>query len=84
METEASLQCLQEPSTGPYSDSDESSPHPPPRFPKVNFNIIFHLRLHLSGNSSFQVFEPNYNTSSSSLPCVLQVLSIKSSLIWSP
>jgi hypothetical protein len=32
MEPEGSLPCLQEPATGPYPESDQSSPHPPTLF----------------------------------------------------
>jgi hypothetical protein len=28
MEHEGSLPCLQEPATGPYTESEESNPHP--------------------------------------------------------
>jgi hypothetical protein len=39
MEPESSLPCSQEPSTGPYPESDQSSPyHPNPS--KIHFNII--------------------------------------------
>jgi hypothetical protein len=41
MEPESSLQCPQEPVTGPYPVSDESSPQLPPSFRKIHFNIIF-------------------------------------------
>jgi len=39
MEPESLLPCLQQPTTGPYPDTDESSPHPYTLF-KVHFNII--------------------------------------------
>jgi len=33
----------------------------PPYFPKIHFNIIFHLRQYPSSGSSFQVFLPKYS-----------------------
>jgi len=33
MEPEGSLACSQGPTTGPYPESDEISPHPPTLFP---------------------------------------------------
>jgi len=42
METEGSLPCSQNPSTGPYSEPDASSPHVLTNyFPKIHSNIIF-------------------------------------------
>jgi len=42
METEGSLPFSQKPATGPYPESDESSPHTPPPFStKIHSNIIF-------------------------------------------
>jgi len=34
MEPEGSLQCSQQPTTGPCSEPDESSPDPPTLFPQ--------------------------------------------------
>jgi hypothetical protein len=42
MESEGSLPCSQETATGPYFESDESSPYHPILFP-----LAFHLRLGL-------------------------------------
>jgi hypothetical protein len=46
MEPEGSLPCSQEPVTGPYPESDQSSPYHLILF-KINFNIILPLRLGL-------------------------------------
>jgi hypothetical protein len=37
MEPEGSLPCSQKPATGPYTESDASSPHPPTLFPSYPF-----------------------------------------------
>jgi len=42
--TESIIQCLQDPATDPYPESDESSPQLP-YFPKIHSNIILHLPL---------------------------------------
>jgi len=47
MEPEGSLPCLQQPTTGPYPDLDESNSHLPPYLPDILSNIIAHLRLGL-------------------------------------
>jgi hypothetical protein len=39
METESSLQCSQEPATGPYPEQDRSSPYHF-NLSKVHFNIV--------------------------------------------
>jgi hypothetical protein len=39
MEPEGSLPCLQEPSTGPFPEPDQSSPFHP-ILSKIHFNII--------------------------------------------
>ena len=40
--------CLKVPTTCPYSQPDQSSPSPlPSHFPKIQLNIILHLRLSL-------------------------------------
>jgi hypothetical protein len=46
MEPEGSLPCSQELSTGPYPESDRSSPNHP-ILSKIHFNIATHLRLGL-------------------------------------
>jgi hypothetical protein len=43
MEPEDSLPCSQEPATGPYTEPDESNPHPPTYMTKIHFNIILHI-----------------------------------------
>jgi hypothetical protein len=47
MEPESSLPCSQEPSTGPYPESDESSPYDPIYFFKTLPVLPCHLRLGL-------------------------------------
>jgi hypothetical protein len=39
MKSEGSLPCSQEPTTGPCSEPDESSPHTKPNFLKIDLNI---------------------------------------------
>jgi hypothetical protein len=41
MEPKDSLQCSQEATTGPYHETDESSPHLQSYFRGIHFNIIF-------------------------------------------
>jgi hypothetical protein len=40
MESEGSLVCSQEPATGLYTESDQSSPHPSIQYFNIPFNII--------------------------------------------
>jgi hypothetical protein len=40
VKTKRSLSCSQEPTTGPYTEPDESNPHLPPYFPRFHYNII--------------------------------------------
>jgi hypothetical protein len=47
MESESLLPGSQQPDTGPYFETGESSPHFPSHFFKFHFNIIVHLRLGL-------------------------------------
>jgi hypothetical protein len=47
MESENLLPCSQQPATGPYFETGESSPHLPSQFLKIHFNIIILLRLGL-------------------------------------
>jgi hypothetical protein len=44
MQSKASLQCSQNPTTGPYSEPVDCSPHTHTQFFKVHFNII-HLSV---------------------------------------
>jgi hypothetical protein len=46
MEPEGSLQCSQEPSTGPYLKPDESSPYHPILYPSI-IRLSNHVRLGL-------------------------------------
>jgi hypothetical protein len=41
METEGSVPCSQEPSTGPCPEPDEPNPHPVSYFSKIHFNALF-------------------------------------------
>jgi len=54
MKSEGSLPCSQVPTTDPYPELDESSPHLPALFPKIRFSIIFPPTP--SSSASSQVF----------------------------
>jgi hypothetical protein len=58
MELDSSLPCSQEPATGPYPETDESSPHPHPIPQKSILILFFHLCLDLIRGLFFEVFLP--------------------------
>jgi len=70
MELEGSFLCSQEPTTGLYSDPDQSNPH----LPTLTSSLILylHLLLDLPSGSSLQVFQPKFMYFSSP-PFVLHV-----------
>jgi len=83
MEPEGSLLCSQGPTTGYYPEPDKPSPHPPILFPLDIFQS-YYLSIHayvFQVIFSLQVFQPKYCMNFSSLPCVLHVLHIPSSII---
>jgi hypothetical protein len=46
MEPEGSFPCLQEPSTGPYPEPDQSNPIIPTSLSKNNIQIVTNYELH--------------------------------------
>jgi hypothetical protein len=84
MEPETSLPCSQVHATGPYPESDESSPHLPTLVllgPFWYYSPIYALVFQVV--SSLKVFRQKFYMHLSSFPCVLRALSIVSSFIWS-
>jgi hypothetical protein len=83
VETEGSLQCSQQLSTGPYPEPDESSPYP--YTISLRFILILSTHLHLglpsglfsSGSPTKTLYEFLFS------PCVLHAQTISSSLTWS-
>jgi hypothetical protein len=70
MEPEDSLQFSQKLATGPYSEPDESKPHPKPYFHKIHFNIILVSMPRFSAMvSSLSTFQPKFFEHFSSPPC---------------
>jgi hypothetical protein len=61
MESEGSLPCYNEPTTGPYSEPDESNPHPLNLFPLTLVLILSsHLRPRLTAVSPLQFSDQNF------------------------
>jgi hypothetical protein len=56
MEPEGSLPCSQEPSTGPYSEPDQSNPSHP-IFLRSILILSTHLRLGLPGPQLYKVYK---------------------------
>jgi hypothetical protein len=81
MESEGSLPCSQEPSTGPYPEPDQSSPYHPD-LSLLRTILIFptHLHLGLPSGLFLSGFPPMIYTLSSSPSFMLHVLLISSSL----
>jgi len=83
MKTEGSLPCSQDPTIGPYSEPDASSPHVRRPISQRSILILSYLRLGLQGGiipSGFQT-EILY---AFLISCVLYSPPIGFSLIWSP
>jgi hypothetical protein len=78
MKPEGSLSCSQEPSTGPYHESEEfSSNHPHSYFSKIHINIILRSTSKVFLVVSFLLaFPPKSYMHSSSPLCVLHALPI--------
>jgi hypothetical protein len=53
------MQCLQQPTSGHYSEADKSTPGHPSYFLEVCFHITFPLPLGLANALSLQVFRLN-------------------------
>jgi hypothetical protein len=70
LEPEGSLPCSQKPTTDPYPDPDESSPHPPILFLQHLFYIIIPSTL-ISSYWALLCRFPCQNFVCTSLPCML-------------
>jgi hypothetical protein len=79
MAPEGSLPCSQEHAIGPCSESDEYSPHLPPSFFEINFNINPHVHLRLPSGLFPSGFQPKFYMHLSSLTCMLRALPPSSS-----
>jgi hypothetical protein len=77
MEPEGSLLCSQEPSTGPYSEPDQSHPVSP----RSILILVTHLHLGLP-SGLFLAFPPISYMHSSSPPFVIHALPVSSSFTW--
>jgi hypothetical protein len=80
MEPEGSVPCSQEPATGPYLESDESTPRPHKLFFRVHFKIIPPPMYAYLVISSLQDFLLKFCTHLSYIACVLYVPPIFSSV----
>jgi hypothetical protein len=68
MEPEGSLPCSQEPSTGPYPESDQSNPYYP--ILKIHFNIVHPSYVLVFPVVSFLLAFPTISCMHSSSPPV--------------
>jgi len=83
-EPESTLSCSQQPSTGPWYESDESNLHLTPYLSNINFNIILPSKTTSSKLFlTFRFFDKNSAYIFLFSPCALYALKMSSSLIWS-
>jgi hypothetical protein len=83
MEPEGSLPCSQEPSTGPYTEPDQSNPYHTIRSLLRSISLLStHLRLGLPTGLFPSGFLTNILYAFLFVPLVLHVLAISSSFTW--
>jgi hypothetical protein len=70
MEAKVLLPCSEQLSIDFCLEPIESSPHPQPCFPKIQFNITLHLHMCLQSSYSLEAFGLKFCTHFSTLPYV--------------